>query len=208
MFKRAFQFFLISSLVTGALWAADDLFVGDWKLNPSRSKLTDVMKVETFAEAGKQSRAMEFLALDVGSEWMHAVRVAVLMRQGKTTEARQASPQMTDNPIWMKRLVQACLDKGPQTEIHAMAESAENELLPKLNPELKYMQAATLAACGEKEIAYKFLSQAVAGNYCANQALKSDPLLAGVRGDEAFRQVQLAAQKCQNRFLAEGNQSP
>jgi len=47
MFKRAFQFFLISSLVTGALWAADDLFVGDWKLNPSRSKLTDVMKVES-----------------------------------------------------------------------------------------------------------------------------------------------------------------
>ncbi len=29
------------------LWAADNPFVGDWKLNPSRSKLTDVMKVES-----------------------------------------------------------------------------------------------------------------------------------------------------------------
>ena len=28
-----------------ALWAANDPFVGDWKLDPSRSKLTDVMKV-------------------------------------------------------------------------------------------------------------------------------------------------------------------
>jgi hypothetical protein len=55
MFKRTYQLFLISCLVscmasclmTGALWAADNPFVGDWKLNPSRSKLTDVMKVES-----------------------------------------------------------------------------------------------------------------------------------------------------------------
>lgn len=31
---------------TYALWAADNPFVGDWKLNPTRSKMTDVMKVE------------------------------------------------------------------------------------------------------------------------------------------------------------------
>ncbi len=46
MFKRTFQSLLISCMVTAALWAADDPFVGDWKLDPSRSKLTDVMKVE------------------------------------------------------------------------------------------------------------------------------------------------------------------
>ena len=34
------------SLVPGTAWAADSPFVGDWKLDPSRSKLTDVMKVE------------------------------------------------------------------------------------------------------------------------------------------------------------------
>jgi hypothetical protein len=47
MFKRAFQLLLISWLAAGALWAADDPFVGDWKLNPSRCKMTDVMKVES-----------------------------------------------------------------------------------------------------------------------------------------------------------------
>jgi hypothetical protein len=47
MFQRTFQLLLISCLLTGALWAATDPFVGDWKLNPSRSKLTDVMKVES-----------------------------------------------------------------------------------------------------------------------------------------------------------------
>ena len=36
-----------TSFGTCALWAANNPFVGDWKLNPSRSKLTDVMKVES-----------------------------------------------------------------------------------------------------------------------------------------------------------------
>ena len=47
MFKPIFSVPLIAFLITGSLWAANDPFVGDWKLNPSRSKLTDVMKVES-----------------------------------------------------------------------------------------------------------------------------------------------------------------
>ena len=35
-----------TALATGALGAANNPFIGDWKLDPSRSKLTDVMKVE------------------------------------------------------------------------------------------------------------------------------------------------------------------
>jgi hypothetical protein len=45
MLKRGIPLLLVAWVLTGALWA-DDLFVGDWKLNPSKSKLTDVMKVE------------------------------------------------------------------------------------------------------------------------------------------------------------------
>ncbi|HXX23572.1 MAG TPA: hypothetical protein VEO19_10520 [Terriglobia bacterium] len=45
MSKRIFQLLLVACLVTGALWAADDPFVGKWKLNPSKIKLTDEMKV-------------------------------------------------------------------------------------------------------------------------------------------------------------------
>lgn len=46
MSKRIFPLLLFVSLLTGTLWAADDPFVGKWKLNPSRSTLTDEMKVE------------------------------------------------------------------------------------------------------------------------------------------------------------------
>ncbi|MFZ0800371.1 MAG: protein kinase [Terriglobales bacterium] len=158
-----------------------------------------------FAEAGKEARAMEFLEQDAGSEWSNSVRVSVLMRQGKMTEARQAAPEITENPMWMRGLVEACLAKTPAAEIHRLAQEAENELLAKQNPEMKYHQGTMLAACGEKEIAFAFLRRAVAGNYCARQALQSDPLLASVRGDAQLRQIVQAAAECQRKFeVAEG----
>jgi hypothetical protein len=49
MFKRTFQLLLVACLPTGPLRAANDPFVGDWKLNQSRSKLTDQMKVQSIA---------------------------------------------------------------------------------------------------------------------------------------------------------------
>ncbi len=83
-----------------------------------------------------------------------------------------------------------------------MAEQAERELLAKQNPEMKYHQGTMLAACGEKEIAFAFLRQAVAGNYCARQGLQSDPLLSDVRGDADFQQIVQAAADCQQKFAA------
>jgi lipoprotein NlpI len=158
-----------------------------------------------FAEAGKTERAMQFIEQDIGSEWSNSVRVSVLMREGKMLEAQQAAPQMTDNPMWMRGLVEACLAKAPAIDIHRMAEQAENELLAKQNPEMKYHEGTLLAACGEKEIAFAFLRRSVAGNYCTYQALQSDPLLANVRGDAGFHQIVQAARECQQKFeVAQG----
>jgi hypothetical protein len=57
MVKHAFQFLLVAFLAATALSAADDSFVGKWKLNPSKSTLTDVMKV---AAAGANKYAFDF----------------------------------------------------------------------------------------------------------------------------------------------------
>ena len=46
MLNRVFQLLLIACLMTGTLWAANDPFAGNWKVNPGKSKLTDEMKVE------------------------------------------------------------------------------------------------------------------------------------------------------------------
>jgi len=57
MFKRTIQLLLVGWLAAAQLWAANDPFVGDWKLNPSRSKLTDEMKVESL---GANKYAFDF----------------------------------------------------------------------------------------------------------------------------------------------------
>jgi hypothetical protein len=46
MLNRIVQLLLAVFLVTNSAWAAGDPFVGKWKVNPSRSKLYDEMKVE------------------------------------------------------------------------------------------------------------------------------------------------------------------
>jgi tetratricopeptide (TPR) repeat protein len=155
-----------------------------------------------FFEQGKSGRAMEYLNLDAGSEWSNAVRVTVLMRQGKTVEAQRAVEKMTDNGMWMRGLLQACLTQSRATEIHRLAQLSESELLPEQDSELKYYQGAVLAACGEKHAAFDFLRKAVSENYCARQALQSDPLLANVREDAEFRQIVQQATECQEKFAA------
>ena len=57
MLSRIFQLLLVVGLVTGTLWAADNPFVGKWKVNPSKSKLNDEMKVEV---AGANRYAITF----------------------------------------------------------------------------------------------------------------------------------------------------
>jgi serine/threonine protein kinase/Flp pilus assembly protein TadD len=155
-----------------------------------------------FLEAGKTSWAKQYLNKDAGSEWTNSVMVSVLMREGRMGEARKATLKMTANPTWMRDFLQVCLDKASATQVHQLAERAQNELLPETDSELKYYQGSLLAACGEKDIAYKFLAKAVDEKYCAYQALQADPLLSGVQTDPQFRQIVAAAETCQKKFLA------
>lgn len=57
MFKRTFQLLLAFFLVAGAPRAADNPLVGKWKLNPSKSILTDQMKVKSL---GANKYAFDF----------------------------------------------------------------------------------------------------------------------------------------------------
>lgn len=47
MLYRFSSFVLLACLIAGGASAANDPFVGEWKLNPSKSTLIDVMKVES-----------------------------------------------------------------------------------------------------------------------------------------------------------------
>jgi eukaryotic-like serine/threonine-protein kinase len=153
-----------------------------------------------FFEQGKSTRAMEYLKIDSGSEWSNAVKPTVLLRQGKTEEAEKAAQDMTENPMWMRNQILACLNKAPASEMNRLAQQAKTDFLPEQDSELKYYQGALLAACGEKQTAFEFLRKAIEQNYCAQQALQSDPLLAGVRNDSEFKQLVQAAAECQQKF--------
>jgi TolB-like protein len=153
-----------------------------------------------FFEQGKDQQAMQYLDLDASSEWSNAVKVSVLMRENKMTEAQKAAEQMTTNPMWMRPLLQACLAKAPAPELRRLAEQAKAELLPEQDSELKYYQGALLAACGETQTASVFLQAAVQGKYCASEALQSDPLLASMRGGADFQQLVRDAAECQQKL--------
>jgi hypothetical protein len=58
MLKRTAQWLLVASLITTSLRAADNPFVGKWKLNGSKSRLPDEMKVKKVS-ANKYAFAFE-----------------------------------------------------------------------------------------------------------------------------------------------------
>jgi hypothetical protein len=57
MLSRTFRLLVVACLATSSAWAANDPFVGKWKVDPSKSKLNDEMKVEV---AGANKYAITF----------------------------------------------------------------------------------------------------------------------------------------------------
>ena len=88
MLSRTFRLLLVACLATSSAWAANDPFVGKWKVNPSKSKLYDEMKVEV---AGTNKYAITFApgfgTLDQHMQDLNKARQAAdeLSRQGAPT---------------------------------------------------------------------------------------------------------------------------
>jgi serine/threonine protein kinase len=153
-----------------------------------------------FFENNKNERAMDFLNLDAGSEYANGVGISVLLRSGKTQEAREWVKKMPENPTWMRDFVGACLTNQPVADTNRMATKIESDMLSEKDSELKYHQASLLAYCGKKDIALRFLDKAVAENYCAYSGLQQDPLWENVRTDPGFKTVVEAASDCQKKL--------
>lgn len=145
---------------------------------------------------------MDFLNLDAGSEYANGVGISVLLRAGKTQEAREWVKKMPENPTWMRDFVGACLTNQPVADTNRMATKIESDMLSEKDSELKYHQASLLAYCGKKDIALRFLDKAVAENYCAYSGLQQDPLWENVRTDPGFKTVVEAASDCQKKLKA------
>jgi serine/threonine protein kinase/tetratricopeptide (TPR) repeat protein len=156
-----------------------------------------------FAELGKADRAMDYVRLDQGSEWAAYATPAILLRQGKLDEAREAVKKMPGNPRYHRDLLEACVGLKPQSELEKIAQHDLTTQPAESDPEIWYYQGAILGYCGKKEAALHMLNLAVDQNYCAYSNLLSDPLLEKMRADPQFDTVLTAAHQCQQAISAE-----
>jgi TolB-like protein len=162
----------------------------------------------TFRQIGQPQRAMEFVRLDAGSEWAARLTAFILAGQGKLAEARQTIPRTSDAPLMGRDLFQYCLDPKEKSQLDRTAQKVESAALAGVDAEPRYTYGVLLSYCGQKDAAVRLLRSAIQQNYCAYAALQTDPLLVKLRGTSEFSGLLSAAKECQNRFLAQRDQSP
>jgi eukaryotic-like serine/threonine-protein kinase len=150
-----------------------------------------------FMELGKFDRARDFIQLDAGSEWANYITPSLLLREGRTAEAREATKRMSNAPHYHRDLMEACVGLRPPSELDRMAHDAETSQPSDPDPELSYYQGAIFAYCGKKAAAFHMLKTAIELNYCAYSNLLSDPLLRGLHSDRQFDELLTAAHSCQ-----------
>ena len=158
-----------------------------------------------FMELGKTERAADFVRLDAGSEWAAYVTPSILLREGKTAEAREAVKHMPTAPRYHRDLLEACLQLRPVSELDRIAHDAETSPPADPDPEIWYYEGALFGYCGKKQAALHMLLAAVEQNYCSYSNLLSDPLLAKLRAEPAFSKVLTAASACQEAVKASSN---
>jgi len=159
----------------------------------------------SFLEMGKTDRAMDFVQLDVGSEWAAWVTPYVYLAEGNIADARTAARNMGKAPFYHRELMEACTAPQRPADIAKIVRDAESSVVMEPDAEAWYHVGALMAYCGQKEPALRLLKLAVQQNYCAYAALLDDPLLKDLRKDTAFNEVLTAASNCQ-AALKEGRQ--
>ena len=155
----------------------------------------------TFYQIKNYARSKEFLQLDFGSLWSSANLIRLYMRTGELAQAQELSNKLGDIPH--NRLVRACLNHAPATEIEGLAKKSEAEYFVNPDPENRFTLAPVFAFCGQNDIAMRLLKSGVEGHYCGYSALQNDPLLTKLGGTPAFAALESEAKKCRDDFMAE-----
>jgi serine/threonine protein kinase len=158
----------------------------------------------TFGEMGNYTRAMDFLRLDIGSNWVSANLIRHFLRTGDVALAHDIAEKLKDDP--RSALIRACLNHAPASEVDSIARKSGTEVLANPDPENRYTMAPVFAFCGQNDFALRLFKSAVEDHYCAYTALQNDPLLAKLRGTPEFAGILSTAQKCQSDFLAQRSQ--
>jgi serine/threonine protein kinase len=155
----------------------------------------------SFLEMGKTDRAMDFVHLDAGSEWAEWVTPYVYLARGDVVEARQAATNMGKASTYHRDLMVACTQAQKPADMDKITREAELSVMRESDPEGWFHLGELMGYCGQQDVAIRLLKAAIQQNYCAYEALQTDPLLAKLRGTSEFSQLQSVVKKCQYFLL-------
>ncbi len=159
----------------------------------------------TFDQLGNYGRAMVFLQLDIGSLWVSRNLVRHFIREGNMAQARETSEKLGDDS--RDKILKSCLNHAPSADVDNIAGELAPKILASPDAENRYYAAHTFAFCGQKDIALRLLKSAIAGHYCAYNAMQTEPMLATLRSSPEFTQLLSAAKQCRDDFLSERSQA-
>jgi serine/threonine protein kinase len=155
----------------------------------------------TSDQQGNYARSLDFLQLDAGSLWALANLTRHYVREGKLTQARETS-QKHGEDLWAHAMKGCFDDPSTANTSKLVGEYAAKELADP-DPEVRYIVAADVAACGQPTLAMKLLKSSMAGHYCAYTGLQTEPLFATLRGDPEFAQLLSEAKQCRDDFMTQ-----
>jgi len=127
------------------------------------------------------------------------VTPAVLLRGSDSVApqaAAAAAAKMSNDNTWFGGVLQPCLQGDTDTFKRRVAES-QKAMLSLRDPEFRYYQGSLLAYCGDRDLSLKLLRSAVESNYCASEALDSDPALDRLRDMPDFDRLRVRARVCE-----------
>jgi serine/threonine protein kinase/TolB-like protein len=159
----------------------------------------------TFDQLGTYTRAIDFLQLDAGSMWASSNLMRHYIRDGKLAQAKELGQKFKDGGVGIP-MMSACLENPASADVPSLAREAVATRLADPDPETRYVVAADVLFCGQKDLAMQLLKSSIAGHFCAYTGLQNDSAWAKLRGTPEFAELLSAAKKCQDNFLAERSQ--
>jgi hypothetical protein len=97
----------------------------------------------------------------------------------------------------------ACFENPSSSDVATLARRETDALLADSDPEPRYIVAADILYCGQKDLTMQLLKSAIAGHYCAYAGLQNDTLWAKLRGTPEFNDLLAEAKQCRDTFLSE-----
>jgi len=161
----------------------------------------------TFDQLGNYARAMDFLQLDAGSQWVSNNVMRHYLREGKVAQAKEIVEKNKDTSRFDYRMMAVCVENPSSPDLAALVRDVVATRLADPDPEPRYIVATDLLFCGRKDAAVQLLRSAIAGHFCAYTGLQNDSAWTKLRGTPEFAEILSAAKKCQSDFLAQRSQA-